>query len=296
MTTPFQLSGIIPILVTPFTSDGVLDETSLRNEVDWTIEAGVHGLGIALGSEIYKLSESERDAVTRIVVDQVRNRVPVVVNTGAPASHLAAHYSQRAEALGASAVMVTPPPGAFPTQTVVEVFRHIARHTSLPIVLQDTSATPIPAQMIVAITNACPTVTHAKIETQPSTTQVLRAVEAAGDRVGIIGGAGGGYLLEELRRGAIGTMPFPSTAHAFVEVWNAWQAGDATRATEIFARRIQPLLHIPVGSLGAAHLVHKLALHRQGVIRDPYVRPPSDDLDATTRDELDTAFAAVGWA
>ncbi len=71
MTLP-ELHGVVPILLTPFDARGRIDAESLRNLVDFTIEAGVHGLGIALGSEIYKLTESEREIVSRTVIDQVK--------------------------------------------------------------------------------------------------------------------------------------------------------------------------------------------------------------------------------
>src|SRR5688572_4279608 len=103
------LQGVVPILVTPFDEDGAIDEASLRDLVDFNIAAGVHGLGVALGSEIFKLSEPEREQVTRIVVDQVGGRVPVVINTGAPGTELAVHYSRMAEHDGADALMVIPP-------------------------------------------------------------------------------------------------------------------------------------------------------------------------------------------
>jgi 4-hydroxy-tetrahydrodipicolinate synthase len=77
------MRGIFPILITPFDEHARIDEDSLRGLVEFNLAAGVHGLGIALGSEVFKLSEAERDQMTRIVVDQVAKRVPVVVNTGA---------------------------------------------------------------------------------------------------------------------------------------------------------------------------------------------------------------------
>src|SRR6266567_3281309 len=101
--------GIFPILVTPFDEREDIDEESLRRLVDFNIDAGVHGLGIALGSEILKLTEPERQHVISVVVDQTRGRVPVVVNTGAQANRTAALYSRQAEDLGASAVMCLPP-------------------------------------------------------------------------------------------------------------------------------------------------------------------------------------------
>ena len=64
MTTR-AMQGVFPILITPFDEAGRVDEESLRRLVEFNINAGVHGLGVALGSEIFKLSEAERDQVTR---------------------------------------------------------------------------------------------------------------------------------------------------------------------------------------------------------------------------------------
>jgi hypothetical protein len=63
------MHGVVPILVTPFTPDGTIDVESLRSVVEFNLNAGVHGLGIALASEVFKLSEAERDQVASIVVD-----------------------------------------------------------------------------------------------------------------------------------------------------------------------------------------------------------------------------------
>ena len=45
-------------------------------------------------------------------------------------------------------------------------------------------------------------------------------VDATKDVLTIFGGAGGSYFIEEMRRGAKGTMPFCSQPKEFVEVWN----------------------------------------------------------------------------
>src|SRR5947209_18660215 len=103
------MRGIFPILITPFDQQERVDEDSLRSVVEFNISAGVHGLGIALGSEILKLTEAERSLVISVVVDQTRGRIPIVVNTGAQANLTAAIYSRQAEDLGASAVMCLPP-------------------------------------------------------------------------------------------------------------------------------------------------------------------------------------------
>ena len=58
MNKPY-LKGIVPILLTPFDSNGKIDKSSLCNEIEFCIHTGVDGLGIALGSEIYKLNEKD---------------------------------------------------------------------------------------------------------------------------------------------------------------------------------------------------------------------------------------------
>ena len=290
------LYGVVPILLTPFDDDGAIDESSLRNEVDFAIESGAHGLGIALGSEIYKLTEAERDRVTTVVIDQTRQRVPVVVNTGAAATNLAVFYSKRAQDHGASGVMCTPPGPGFSRSELLGYFGAISDAVAIPIVLQDTSSTPIPATMIRAIGDACANARYAKVESAPPAQQVDAAVRAAEGTVDIFGGAGGGQLLQELRRGSIGTMPFPTTTAAFAEVWNLWHAGDIATAEARFASGIAPLLAIGIASISGAHHIHKLALQKQGVIRSAYVRPPADGLDPITREELEEAFTRLGWS
>ncbi|MDB5075883.1 MAG: dihydrodipicolinate synthase family protein, partial [Chloroflexi bacterium] len=64
-----RLSGVIAILVTPFTDDDALDLPGLAREVDYSIGLGVHGLGIGLASEYLSLSDEECVAVARTIVD-----------------------------------------------------------------------------------------------------------------------------------------------------------------------------------------------------------------------------------
>ena len=54
------MRGVYPILVTPFDERGRIDEESLRRLIDFNLDAGVHGLGIAMASEVLKLTDPER--------------------------------------------------------------------------------------------------------------------------------------------------------------------------------------------------------------------------------------------
>ena len=89
------MKGLFPILATPFDGADRIDEEDLRREVDFVIELGAHGVGIAFASEVVKLSEAERDVATRTVVEQAggKGARPVVVNTGAPSTAVTVQYS-----------------------------------------------------------------------------------------------------------------------------------------------------------------------------------------------------------
>ena len=287
-----MLQGVVPILVTPFDEDGRIDETSLRNLVDFNIAAGVHGLGVALGSEIFKLSEPEREQVTGVVVDTVRGRVPVVINTGAAGTDLAVYYSQLAERSGADALMITPPSFAMGAPAgadeIREYYRAIADAVTLPIVIQDTPAAPVSPGLARQIAEECPTVRLIKVETPPVTTKVADMVAAAGDRLTVFGGAGGSYFIEELRRGSLGTMPFCSQPEVFVAVWNLCRSGNTDAAREVFDRSIAPVTRITGQGNGIFYHVHKELLRHRGVIRTAKVRSPAPPVDQATRLELQT--------
>ena len=103
------ITGVVPILITPFDSQGRIDSDSLQSLIDFNINSGVHGIGVANGSEIFKLNESERKLVTKIVIEHVAGRVPVIINTGAHGTNLAIQYSKLAQEQGADGLMIIPP-------------------------------------------------------------------------------------------------------------------------------------------------------------------------------------------
>lgn len=290
------MRGIFPILLTPFDDDGRIDEESLRSEVEFNLAAGVHGLGLALGSELLKMTEEERQRVTKIVVDQVRGRVPVVVNTGAQSNVVAALYSRQAEELGASAVMCMPPSMGVSGSEMRSYFKAISDAVRVPVWIQDTTYVVVPAGVIRQIAEESERVRYAKIESAPNPLKVQEAVQQAGHLVTVFGGSAGTYFIEELRRGGVGTMPWPSTPEVFVKIWDRWQAGDTAGALDTFERELLPILRVSSTGLRMGHAVNKEILKRRGVIKSAHVRAPSDPLDALAERELSETLERLGIA
>jgi dihydrodipicolinate synthase/N-acetylneuraminate lyase len=281
------MRGVVPILVTPFDERGQIDLESLAGLVEFNLAAGVHGLGVALGSEIFKLSEAERNQVISAVVAQVRGRVPVVINTGAAGTDLAMFYSKTAEELGADALMIIPPAFMPASQDEVrEYYRTISEAVHIPIFIQDTPAAPVSASLARQLAQETEHVRYIKVETVPITSRVADMVAQAGEQLVVFGGAGGSYFIEELRRGSQGTMPFCSQPETFVEVWDLCRRGEEAKARALFDRVIMPINRLAAQGSGIFYHVHKELLRRRGIIQTATVRSPSPPVDDLTRREL----------
>lgn len=288
------IRGVVPILVTPFHLDGSIDEESLASLIEFNIAAGVHGLGVALGSEVFKFNEAERAQITRAVVTSVNRRVPVIINSGAAGTDLAVFYSKAAEAAGADALMVIPP--SFMPASAEEIFdyyRAIDAAVGIPIILQDVPQGPVPPGLALRIADACRNVKYIKVETQPVTSKVQAMASAVGERLTIFGGAGGSYFIEEMRRGAHGTMPFCSQPADFVAVWDAFQAGDELAARARFDATIMAVNRLGNQGGDIFYAMHKQLLVRRGIIRTALVRSPTTAIDAITQREIDELIGAI---
>lgn len=288
------LTGIVPILLTPFHEDETIDYGSLRLEVDMALRAGVHGLGIAIGSEIFKLTPSERINLLRAVADQVAGEVPIIMNTSAAGTNVAIRLAQEAAEAGATRLMIWPP-DFFPTgpDAVVTHLSRIATTAGLPIILQDVPQSPIPPALALRIAETVPLVDTIKVETQPTVEQVAAMVRAAGERLTVLGGAGGGTLVEEYRRGARGTMPFASQSHDFMAAWTALEAGDLASAEAIIENRILPVSRLGFQGRDLFYHVHKTLLKRSGRFRTTIVRMPTAIPDAVTQSEIDRLMTRI---
>ncbi|MBI4305579.1 MAG: dihydrodipicolinate synthase family protein [Chloroflexi bacterium] len=292
-----SMTGVYPILSIPFDVNGKIVWDDFERLIEWTVGHGVHGVGVAMASEIYKLTESERDEVTRFVVKHVRGRAKVVINTGAEGTDVAIHYSKSAQGLGADALMIRPPtyvPSGGDEN--VEYFRRIAEAVNIPIFLQDQSTAQVPPALAVRCARTHPNLCYVKVESPPTSPRVAESVKLRGDSGLIIfGGAGGAFFIEELRRGAVGTMPGNTLPDMFVQVWNLWQSGKQDAAEREFHKH-QALIRTLGQGLGLANWVYKDVLVERGVIKasSAYARHPSLKPDDDQRREVVQLLEELG--
>src|SRR6187399_976747 len=140
-----RYQGLFPVVPTPFTASGALDLASQKRCVDFMIDAGSDGLCILANfSEQFLLSDDEREALTRTVLEHVAGRVPVIVTTTHFSTRVCAERSRRAQDMGAAMLMVMPPyHGAtfrVSEPQIHDFYARLSDAVDIPIMIQDAPA------------------------------------------------------------------------------------------------------------------------------------------------------------
>lgn len=293
--SPARLSGVFPVLPTPFDHDAKPDADTLRRLVRYLLRCGVDGMtypGVA--SEVAQLTVTERMTLTEAVLDEAAGRAPVIVGASSKDVETTASLARHAAQYGAAALMVADPPDRASPRDQIAYFQVVADAVpDLPIMLQNV---PAPAgagldpDALLAILAAVPGIHYVKEETLPSG-QRLTALRSASPPhlVGVFGGAGGRYIIDELRRGAAGTMPAIELCEIHVALFAAHRAGDADRARALFTRML-PILNIQAVFRWS---LTKYVLHHRGLVPCTHQRTPGPLLDDLDCADVDAFLADV---
>lgn len=129
--------GSIPALVTPFTTEGAVDEQAFAAHVEWQISEGSSGLvPVGTTGESPTLSHAEHKRVVELCVEVANKRVPVIAGAGSNNTLEAIELAQHAESVGADALLVVTPYYNKPTQKgLIAHYAAIADAVSLPIII-----------------------------------------------------------------------------------------------------------------------------------------------------------------
>ncbi len=164
--------GVFPVVPTIFDKAGGLDLEGQKRCLDFMIDAGSDGLCILANfSEQFVLSDAEREVLTKLCLDHVAGRVPVIVTTTHFSSKVCAERSRAAEAMGAAMVMIMPPYHGATFRVgeaqIYEFFRVVSDAISIPIMIQDApvAGTPLSPAFLARMAKEIPQVAYFKIET-----------------------------------------------------------------------------------------------------------------------------------
>jgi 4-hydroxy-tetrahydrodipicolinate synthase len=164
----------------------------------------------AYGSEFYKLSESERDQVIEVAIEANAGRVPFIAQANHGSALVAAANARRYERMGADVVSIAVPRLFGLTDPDVRRYHgRVADSISVPMLVQDFNPggpTMAPAE-IAELNRQHPNSKYAKLEEPLMVDKVIAIRDRVGDRVGVLEGWGGMYMLELIPYGICVVMP-----------------------------------------------------------------------------------------
>ncbi len=247
-TRPYR--GVFPVVPTTFTDSGELDLASQRRCLDFMIDAGSTGLCILANfSEQFVLADDERELLTKLVLEHVAGRVPVIVTTTHFGTKVCAERSRRAQDMGAAMVMVMPPyHGATIRVGEAQIHEFCARLSDaidIPIMIQDApvAGTPLSASFLARMAREIEQVRYFKIETAGAASKLRELIALGGDAIeGPWDGEEAITLLPDLDAGATGSMTGGGYPDGIRRIVDAYAAGHRDEAIAEYARWL-PLIN-----------------------------------------------------
>lgn len=132
-----KFEGIYTPLVTPYRENFDIDREKFEATINLLIDAGVSGLVVAgTTGEYYAQSSKERVEMMKLAKQVVKDRVALIIGTGAIRTEDSVYFAQQAKEAGADALLIATPPYAYPTSR--EIALHalaIDRAANLPVML-----------------------------------------------------------------------------------------------------------------------------------------------------------------
>ena len=306
MSDALNLHGIIPPVSTPFSADGIVDETDLRSLLGFLLESGVHGL-FMLGStsETVALTDKQQEQILTTAVATNAGRVPLIAGSIDFTAQRVIDRAKRAETIGVDGHVVCAPFYIRPDSD--EIIRHYT-------MIREAIDKPIIAYDI-------PSAVQTKLDRK-----TVRKLVESGVIAGLKDSSGQdanfrGVILDNadhpefriftgselivdaaLTWGAHGAVPGLGNVDpaGYVAIYNAFQSGDMTtvkaeqdRLYKLFA--ITSVAFRPgIGGSAAAFGGFKQALEIRGVIKNAQPVPPMSSLSSDDREHIRAILVQTG--
>src|SRR3954467_13206863 len=300
-TTRPMLRGAFTALVTPFTTDGDVDEAAFRRLVRWQVLAGIDGLGpCGTTGEPPTPSPQERERLIEATVEVIaerpsRDRVRVIAGTGTNDTRATIEATRRAAALGADAALVVAPYYNRPDGRMLEAhYRAVADEGDLPIVVYNVpsrTGTNVDADTFLRLAEH-PRVIAVK-EASGNLEQIARICRDRPRDVAVLAGDDA-WTLPVLAMGGDGVVSVASNEipGELVALCAAARAGDWDTARRIHEQWLPLFLANFRG--GPNPVPVKAALVSMGLLETDAVRAPLLPLEQTGIAAMDATLRTLG--
>ena len=105
-----EFKGCWPVAPTPFNPNGEIDKEGMKRVIDCMVDQQVDGICILANySEQFLLSDEEREILTRLCIEHVAGRVPVITTISHFSTDIAFSRAKLVKELGGEMLMMMPP-------------------------------------------------------------------------------------------------------------------------------------------------------------------------------------------
>ena len=285
-----QYTGIWPVAPTPFHDDGRVDTEGMRRVLDCIIDQGADGICILANfSEQFLISDAERELLTKLCLEHIAERVPVIVTISHFATQIAVSRARLAKDLGADIVMMMPPyHGALLKGNAEQTFEQFQRvgEVGIPIMVQDAplSGVDLPVPLLVKMAQEIEMVKLFKIECPRAANKLRALIAEGGDAIEApFDGEEAITLLADLDAGCTGSMTSGMIVDQIKPVITHYLAGRVSAATEAYGRVAMVINH---ENRQCGWQACKAAMVEGGVIKSAYCRHPIAALHADIKSRL----------
>ncbi len=292
-----EIRGIIPAIVTPFTSDGCVDESAFRKVLHTMIDQGVHGLfPVGTGGEFFALTREEKERLMAVAVEEAAGRVFVMPNVGAITTAESVALARHAETVGSDAVSVVTPFFLKPTQEeLFEHYRAICAAVKIPVLAYNiperTGGVMLSVATVSRLAREIPNFAGIKDSTG-DLANAAELVQACPPGFRVFMGRDT-LIYGALLYGCVGAVA--ATANVApalaVGIYKAVEVGDLQRARELQAKLAPVRKLFSVGSHPAGI---KEAMVQLGILGSGHCRRPTLDLAPAQRDEVRRILRETG--
>ena len=285
-----RYSGIWPVAPTPFHDEGTLDLEGMKRVLDCLIDQDADGICVLANfSEQFLLSDEEREVLTRLSLQHVAGRVPVIVTISHFSTQIAVERARFAKELGADIVMMMPPyHGALLKGTQQQIFEQFQAvgEVGIPIMVQDAplSGVDLPVPILVRMAQEIEMVKLFKIECPRAANKLRDLIALGGNAIEApFDGEEGITLLADLDAGCTGSMTSGMIVDQIKPVITHYRAGRIEAATAAYGRVAMAINH---ENRQCGWQSCKAAMVEGGVIKSEICRHPIPPLHPAIRARL----------
>ena len=282
--------GCWPVAPTPFMPNGEIDKEGMKRVIDCMIDQNVDGICILANySEQFLLSDEEREILTKLCIEHVDGRVPVITTVSHFSTDIALSRAKLVKSLGGEMLMMMAPyHGALMKGTPEQTFEQFAKvgDAGVTIMVQDAplSGVELPVPLLVKMAKEIEMVKCFKIECAQAAAKLRVLVKEGGDVIeGPFDGEEGITLFADLEAGATGNMSSAMIPDLIRPIVLDFLDGKIDMAENKY-NEILPLINYENRQCGFR--AAKAVMKEGGVIKSDFCRHPISPLEANTREGL----------